>query len=107
MKAVLSAVSRSHKIVELLAGRCFDGLTNKELARALNTSAANVSRDLRALEHLGYVQQLEAGRRWTLTTRPLGIMEAYSRHYQALQDRMLLTTRNLQAAARRLEEERP
>ena len=102
MRPAFAAVRRSHKIVELLAGRCFDGLTNKELAKALSTTPTNISRDLQALADLGYVQQLEVGRRWTLTARPLAVMHAYAQHLNAMQDRMASTTRNIEAGAKRL-----
>lgn len=93
-----AATRRSHKIVELLAGRFFDGMSNKELAQAVGTSAVNISRDLSTLEGIGYVRKLENGR-YGLTARPLSIMQAYYNHYQQLQDRITETTRNIMAGA--------
>lgn len=93
------AVSRSHKIVELLAGRFFDGLSNREIADAVQASTVNVSRDMARLERLGYARKLDNGR-WGLTTKPLAIMQSYHAHCENLQGRMAETTRNIMAAAR-------
>ena len=93
------AVCRSHKIVELLAGRFFDGMSNREIADAVKTSAVNASRDMALLESLGYARKLDNGR-WGLTIKPLAIMQSYHTHYENLQGRMAATTRNILAAAR-------
>lgn len=93
-----AATRRSHRIVELLAGRFFDGMTNKDLAAAVGTSAVNMCRDLATLENLGYVRKLENGC-WGLTTKPLIIMKRYANHYESLQERMAETNRNIFAGA--------
>ncbi len=93
-----ASVRRSHKIVELLAGRFFDGVSNKELAQALGTHPVNICRDLEVLAEIGYVKKLENGR-WALTARPLGIMQAYTQQYETLQTRMNETTRSIMAYA--------
>ena len=95
-----NAVRRSHKIVELLAGRYFDGLSTKEIAAAVRTSAANASRDMGLLADLGYAHKLENGR-WSLTTKPLALMQAYQSHYQSLQSKMTETGRNILSGAKR------
>lgn len=93
-----AAVRRSHKIVELLAARFFDGMTNKELADAVGTSAVNVCRDLATLEAIGYARKQENGR-WALTSRPLAVMQSYTNHSQNLQNRMAETSRNIFSGA--------
>lgn len=93
------AVRRSHKIVELLAGRFFDGASTGEIAGAVKTSKANASRDMARLESLGYARKLDNGR-WGLTAKPLSIMQSYHNHYTNLQARMAETNRNIMAAAR-------
>jgi hypothetical protein len=93
------AVRRSHKIVELLAGRYFDGAGNKDIAAAVKTSTVNSCRDMALLESLGYARKLDNGL-WGLTTKPLSIMQSYHNHYNNLQARMAETTRNIMAAAR-------
>ena len=99
-KPANAAARRSHRIVELLASRYFDGMSNRELAEALSTSAVNVSRDMATLEELGYARKLDSGR-WSLSSRPLAVMQAYYAHYQQLHERMAETTRNIVAAAGR------
>jgi len=96
----LNAVARSHRIVELLASRFFDGAANKELAAALKVSTVNISRDLAQLEALGYARKLENGR-WSLTPKPIAIMQAYTTHYQNMQTRMAEASRNVMAASLR------
>ena len=93
-----AATRRSHAIVELLAKRFFDGMSNKELAEALKTSPVNISRDLGTLEDLGYVRKQDNGR-WGLTTKPLMIMQSFTTHYQTLQTRMAETSRNIFAGS--------
>jgi DeoR/GlpR family transcriptional regulator of sugar metabolism len=95
-----AAVHRSHKIVALLAGRYFDGVSNKELAESIGTSPANISRDMAVLEDIGYARKLDNGL-WSLTSKPLGIMQSYQNHYIKLQNRMVENTRNIGAAAAR------
>jgi DNA-binding IclR family transcriptional regulator len=91
-------VMRSHKIVELLAGRFYDGMGTKELADAIGTSPPNISRDMRVLTDLGYAHKLDNGR-WSLTTRILGVIQAYQTHYNNLQNRMAESARNITAAS--------
>jgi DNA-binding IclR family transcriptional regulator len=96
----LNAVARSLKIVELLAGRYFDGAANKELAEALGVSRVYISRDLKQLENLGYTRKLENGR-WSLTTKPLVIMQTFTTNYQNMQNRMAEASRNIMASSLR------
>lgn len=96
-----NAVRRSHKIVEELAKRHFDGLSNKELAEAVGTSPVNISRDLATLESMGYAKKLDNGR-WSLTSKPLAILQAYHNHYEQLQTRMMESSRNIMAASMRM-----
>jgi len=72
-----AATLRCLRIVEIMAGRVLDGLSNKELADALGSPPPTVSRDLATLQAAGWVQRLETGR-WSLTPRPLQIAQAYS-----------------------------
>ena len=96
----LNAVARSHRIVELLAGRYFDGAANKELAEALRTSTPNISRDLAQLEALGYARKLDNGR-WSLTPKPVSIFQSFTTHYQNMQTRMAEAGRNILASSLR------
>ena len=96
----LNAVARSHRIVELLAGRYFDGAANKELAEELHTIAVNISRDLAQLERIGYARKLENGR-WALTAKPLAVMQSFTTHYQNTQSRLAEAGRNILATSLR------
>jgi DNA-binding IclR family transcriptional regulator len=95
------AVRRSHRLVELLAGRFFDGLSNKEAAEILGVTPSVASRDMDVLEDLGYAQQL-ANRRWSLTPKALAVYRAFVLHYEETQSRMAESLRNIEAGARRL-----
>ncbi|GFM37707.1 helix-turn-helix domain-containing protein [Desulfovibrio psychrotolerans] len=74
-----AATLRCLRIVEMMAGRVLDGLSNKDLADALRCPPPTVSRDLDTLMRAGWVQRLETGR-WSLTPRPLQVAQAYSNH---------------------------
>ncbi len=51
-----------------LAGHEVEGVAPSELARALKTSASNITRDLANLRQAGVAEPLESGR-WRLTPR--------------------------------------
>ncbi|MDR2054558.1 MAG: hypothetical protein LBQ10_01610 [Desulfovibrio sp.] len=99
MATAANAVCRTLKIIELLAGRYFEGASTGEIAQAVKTSKANASRDMAQLEKLGWARKLDNGR-WSLTSKPLAITQSYHNHYNNLQARMAETTRNIMAAAR-------
>lgn len=96
-----TATARALRIVEILASRYYDGLSNKEIAQALGTSAPNAHRDMQVLEKAGWARRLESGR-WSLTSKPLQIMQAYTTHAANIQGRMAETTRNIMAGAARI-----
>ncbi|NHZ48618.1 helix-turn-helix domain-containing protein [Nitratidesulfovibrio liaohensis] len=76
-----AATRRCLRIVEILAGRVLDGLSNKELADTLGAPPPTISRDLAVLADIGWVQRLESGR-WSLSAKPLQIAQAYSNHVE-------------------------
>ncbi|MDR1961443.1 MAG: helix-turn-helix domain-containing protein [Gracilibacteraceae bacterium] len=82
-----NAVRRSHQIIELLAAHPFDGMSNSEIAKALDISPANVSRDLKLLQEVGYAVKKQTGW-WGLTDRPLQILRAYSKAVQTMQEKI-------------------
>ncbi len=100
-KLGFEAVRRSHRIVELLAGRFFDGMSNSEIAEAIGTSRPNAARDLAVLEDMGLAHKLDNGR-WALTIRTLAIYRAFAINHEQLQARMGESLRNIEAGARRL-----
>lgn len=95
------AVRRSHQIIKALAGHFYDGLSNKELAEAIGTSAVNITRDLQTLEDIGYARKLENGR-WALSNGPMAVYTAYNEHYLRMQHRLLESHQNINAKAQRL-----
>lgn len=82
----------------MLTPRLHDGMSNKEIAEANKTSAVNTARDMILLEDMGWAKKMANGR-WTLTTKPLALLQAYQNHFQSLQNRMTETTHNITAAA--------
>ncbi|MDL2313360.1 hypothetical protein LJC36_00090 [Desulfovibrio sp. OttesenSCG-928-C14] len=95
-----NTVRRSLKMIELMAGRYFDGLSNKELAEALGELPSTISRDVLVLESEGWLRKLENGR-WGLTVKPLQIMQAYANHAELTGKRLSETTHNIASGARR------
>ena len=70
-----SQTGRCFRMVRLLCSHPLAGMSNKELAAALDTSPANISRDMDLLILLGWGQKLENGR-YAITKRPLACMLA-------------------------------
>jgi DNA-binding IclR family transcriptional regulator len=97
-KGHANAVRRSHRLVELLAGRFFDGAANKALAADVGTSPTNITRDLQTLADIGYARRLENGL-WALTPKPLAVMQTFSNHYQTMQTRLAEAGQNILAAS--------
>lgn len=91
----LNAVARAFRIVELLAGRYFDGAANRDLAVALGVSTVNICRDLAHLEALGYARKLDNGR-WSLTPKILAWSQNFTTHYQNMQNRMSVAAAAMQ-----------
>ncbi|EHN5173282.1 helix-turn-helix domain-containing protein [Salmonella enterica] len=56
------SLRRGLRILKALKGHSLNGLSNQELARALNESPANITRTLSALVLEGMAQRLESGR---------------------------------------------
>lgn len=57
-----SSATRTLRVLIALKGYTMTGLSNGELAKALNVSPANISRDLATLVDVGLVIQLDNGR---------------------------------------------
>ncbi|MDR1946625.1 MAG: IclR family transcriptional regulator [Desulfovibrio sp.] len=89
---------RALKIIEMLACRFMDGMSNKELAEAVSTSEANICRDLTLLYELGWIRKLDTGR-WTSSVKLLAIARAYTLQFEKIQNRMAETERNIGVAA--------
>lgn len=64
-----AAVVRVLAILPLLADHPIAGLTPGEIARSIDSSASNTTRDLAALQQLGWVEIARQPGRWRLTPR--------------------------------------
>lgn len=93
-----AATRRSLRMLKILAGRVLDGLSNKELADALNAPPPTVCRDLAVLAEEGWVQRLETGR-WTLSATLLQIAQAYANHVERTQFRISELNQRIVAGA--------
>lgn len=92
---------RCLRIIEKLCSHALDGMSNKELAAALQTSPANVSRDVDLLAGLGWAEKLENGR-YAVTVKPLSIMRLYQLHIADVTARAEQFDRRIDARARQL-----
>ncbi|ECV5352102.1 helix-turn-helix domain-containing protein [Salmonella enterica subsp. enterica] len=57
-----TTITRAIRVMKALKGHSLNGLSNKELAKALGESPANITRALGVLASEGMVQRLESGR---------------------------------------------
>lgn len=92
---------RCFKIFEELCKHALDGMSNKELATALKTSPANISRDVDLLASLGWAEKLENGR-YAVTIKPLSIMRLYQLHIADVTARAEQFDRRIDARARQM-----
>ena len=90
---------RCLRMIELLYGHVLDGLSNKELARLLQTSPVNVSRDAALLAECGWVQTLDNGR-YALTVKPVALNKMYQLHLSDMSARAEEFNRRAEARAR-------
>lgn len=74
-------------VLLLLAGHEFDGVLPSELARAANTTAPNITRDLANLRQAGLAEKMETGR-WRLGPKLIQIALAFSMHISRQSDRL-------------------
>ena len=95
-----AAVRRSWRIYDLLSARYFDGMSNKELAEAVGTSATNITRDMQTLESIGMAQKMENGH-WGLTSRALVPSQRFAQQYETISHRMAEAHRSIMAGAAR------
>lgn len=100
MSAVLEGqTARCLRIIEKLCEHALDGMSNKELAAALDTSPANISRDVSLLASLGWAETMENGR-YAVTLKPLALMRLYQLHIADVTARAEEFNRRIDARAR-------
>lgn len=78
------------RAVMCLAGHEVDGLAPTELARALRTSASNVTRDLANLQEAGFAEKIDSDG-WRLTPKIVQISTACGAGIARAQDRLAET----------------
>lgn len=59
-------LARFARAVQILAGHVVTGLAPSELAKSLNTSAANTTRLLAQMQQLGWAEETRTAGRWRL-----------------------------------------
>ncbi|EJO9071458.1 helix-turn-helix domain-containing protein [Salmonella enterica] len=84
---VNTSLRRGLRILKALKGKSLRGLSNKELAKALGESEANISRAMGALIEEGMAQRLESGR-YAPGMQLLYIAQAFSNEMAAGQARI-------------------
>lgn len=57
-----SSIKRALRVMKALKGHSLSGISNGELAKALNESPANITRTLNTLVDEGMAQKLDSGR---------------------------------------------
>ncbi len=82
-----AAQQRVLQMLMRLAGHEIDGIAPAELAKALRTSASNVTRDLANLRAAGLAETID-GNRWRLTPRVVQISVACAAAFTRAQDRL-------------------
>ncbi|HGB3471652.1 TPA: helix-turn-helix domain-containing protein [Salmonella enterica subsp. diarizonae serovar 61:l,v:z35] len=82
-----STLRRGLRILKALKGKSLNGLSNKELSRALGESEANISRAMGSLIEEGMVQRLKNGR-YAPGMQLLYIAQAFSNEMAVAQARI-------------------
>jgi len=65
----LNSQERIVVIVEILAGKQIEGMSNKGLAFELKTTEASLCRDMKILEAYGWVEKSNATGKWRLSPK--------------------------------------
>ena len=62
MNEKINSAQRALRVIKVLQNNSFVGLSNKDIAQALNESPTNISRTLDVLKNEGFVIKLESGK---------------------------------------------
>jgi DNA-binding IclR family transcriptional regulator len=89
---------RALRVLKALKGATFTGVSNGELAKALNESPSNITRSLEVLIQEGFVVRLDNGR-FAHSIALLQIAQAHADHTARLQQRMSETAQRIAAGA--------
>lgn len=98
MQEKTNSTARALRIIKLLKGRSLTGLSNKEIAEALNENAVNISRATNILIDEGLVTKLDNGR-FALGIQLLQIATAHANECNAAIDRVQQLNQRIAAGA--------
>ena len=62
MNEKINSAQRALRVIKVVQNNSFVGLSNKDIAQALNESPTNISRTLDVLKNEGFVIKLESGK---------------------------------------------
>uniref|UniRef100_UPI0035C6947B helix-turn-helix domain-containing protein n=1 Tax=Serratia quinivorans TaxID=137545 RepID=UPI0035C6947B len=96
---VSSAGIRILRVLKALRGHTLTGVSNRELAAALNDSPANINRALNTLIEEGLAQKLDNGR-FALSTQTLQIAVAHSNEMGRAQEHINEINQRILAGSR-------
>ena len=88
MSEQTNSTKRALRILKALKGRTFIGLSNKELADALNESPVNITQALKVLIDEGMVEKSEETGRFSLSILTLQIAETHRREHEKMQNKL-------------------
>jgi len=92
------SAQRALRVLKALKGATFTGISNSEIAKAINESPSNVTRSLDVLIAEGFVLRLDNGR-FAHSVALLQIAQAHADHTARLQARMTETTQRIAAGS--------
>ena len=99
-KAPLSTSgTRVLKILKVLKGYTLTGLSNGDIAKALNESPANITRALQTLIEEGFVIKLDNGL-FAHSVQMLQIAQAHANHFAKMQDQITEMQQRIHAGSR-------
>jgi DNA-binding IclR family transcriptional regulator len=75
-------------IIRVLAGHTFSGLSNGEIAKAIEDTPQNVTRYLANLSKLGVVQETKVPKQWRLGPMMVQIALAHSANMQRVENEL-------------------
>ena len=86
-----TSARRALRVLEILKGQTLYGLSNAEIARALDETPVNITRTLGVLMESGFVQKLDTGR-YAHSIKLLQIAQAHANELASAQSRLLEIT---------------
>jgi DNA-binding IclR family transcriptional regulator len=88
MAEKLNSQERILLIVEKLVDKTVEGMSNKSLAFELKTQEANICRDLKILEALGWIEKSKSNGKWRMSPKFGGFAGTIIKCFQAAKLRL-------------------